>query len=88
MPRKKKPKVLRRTHADQKQVPLDTAIQTLKDEIVSDVKDLSAAKMRSVYGLIQKGKELIELEKGVEDDEQVPAPTAKAEGEELTVNDI
>lgn len=81
------PKSLKKKHADEPDIDPQTAITDLKEEILDDVRALSQAKMRSVHGLIERGKELIELEKMVETTE-VKGPAPKKAEPELTINDI
>ena len=62
MSKKRKPMTQKQkeTLAD---VPPQTAIDELKSEIIDEVKALSSGRINTVYSLVQKGKELLELEK-------------------------
>lgn len=80
----KKPKSLQKKHASEPDITPEEAAMGLREEIIAEVKLLAEGKIRSVYGLVAKGRELIALESG--DFNLKPAP--KAQEPELTVNDI
>lgn len=64
MSKKRKPMTQRDKEA-LADVPPQQAIDELKEEIILEVKALSSGKINTVYALVQKGKELIELEKSL-----------------------
>lgn len=77
MSRKNKPKT-----QEQKQAMADvspqTAIDELKDEIIEEVKALSSGRINTAYALVQKGKELIELERVLVQPKPIQAVTEES----------
>lgn len=73
MAQKKKPMTQQQKQA-LADVPTQTAVDELKAEIIDEVKALSSGRINTVYALVQKGRELIELEKA----SASPAPTKEA----------
>lgn len=65
---KTKPKSLTNKRSQTQDVPVKDAIEILKTEIIEEVLKLASGQARSVYDLLQKGKELKELQSGAWDD--------------------
>jgi len=80
---KKKPNSLKKKHASQEDIKPEDAAKALRDEIIEEVKLLAEGKIRSVYGLVGKGRELIELESGAWNKKPLDKPEA-----ELTEADL
>ena len=89
--KKGEPKALQKKTPESPDVKVSEATNTLKEEILADVRALASGKLRSVYGLVEKGKELIELESGAWEDSEggpIKATQKTPDSPELTANDF
>lgn len=86
---KKQPsKSFLKKHASEPDVTPEEAVKILREEILSEVRALSEGKIRSIYGLIQKDKELVELEESIKPKKKEEAPAKKPEPTQVSASDF